>query len=81
MNEKAGRNDVCPCGSGKKYKNCCLNKPTVSEKLKKGKIKAKWLNQPEGPNLMERMFGHSIELTGKNYEPPQPSNEEMKGNQ
>lgn len=20
---KAGRNDVCPCGSGKKYKNCC----------------------------------------------------------
>ena len=21
-----GRNDPCPCGSGKKYKNCCLNK-------------------------------------------------------
>lgn len=21
--EKAGRNDPCPCGSGKKYKNCC----------------------------------------------------------
>jgi hypothetical protein len=21
---KAGRNDPCPCGSGKKYKNCCL---------------------------------------------------------
>jgi preprotein translocase subunit SecA len=20
---KAGRNDPCPCGSGKKYKNCC----------------------------------------------------------
>ena len=20
---KAGRNDLCPCGSGKKYKNCC----------------------------------------------------------
>ena len=20
-----GRNDPCPCGSGKKYKNCCLN--------------------------------------------------------
>ena len=19
-----GRNDPCPCGSGKKYKNCCL---------------------------------------------------------
>ena len=21
---KVGRNDPCPCGSGKKYKNCCL---------------------------------------------------------
>ena len=24
---KVGRNDPCPCGSGKKYKFCCLNKP------------------------------------------------------
>ena len=22
---KVGRNDPCPCGSGKKYKNCCIN--------------------------------------------------------
>ncbi|AUS10159.1 preprotein translocase subunit SecA [Laceyella sacchari] len=22
--DKVGRNDPCPCGSGKKYKNCCL---------------------------------------------------------
>jgi uncharacterized protein YchJ len=22
-NEKVGRNDPCPCGSGKKYKKCC----------------------------------------------------------
>lgn len=22
---KVGRNDVCPCGSGKKFKRCCLN--------------------------------------------------------
>ena len=21
---KVGRNDPCPCGSGKKYKHCCL---------------------------------------------------------
>ncbi|MBV9391061.1 MAG: SEC-C domain-containing protein [Verrucomicrobia bacterium] len=21
--QKVGRNDPCPCGSGKKYKNCC----------------------------------------------------------
>ena len=23
---KAGRNDPCPCGSGLKYKRCCLDK-------------------------------------------------------
>lgn len=23
---KVGRNDPCPCGSGKKYKKCCINK-------------------------------------------------------
>lgn len=26
--EKIGRNDPCPCGSGKKFKFCCLDKPT-----------------------------------------------------
>lgn len=25
IGEKVGRNDPCPCGSGKKYKKCCLN--------------------------------------------------------
>lgn len=24
---KIGRNDPCPCGSGKKYKKCCIDKP------------------------------------------------------
>ncbi len=27
---KIGRNAPCPCGSGKKYKKCCLNKDEVS---------------------------------------------------
>ena len=25
MRDKIRRNDPCPCGSGKKYKKCCLN--------------------------------------------------------
>jgi hypothetical protein len=24
---KVGRNEACPCGSGRKYKHCCLNQP------------------------------------------------------
>jgi preprotein translocase subunit SecA len=27
--EKVGRNEPCPCGSGKKYKHCCLRKAPV----------------------------------------------------
>ncbi|WP_026016950.1 SEC-C metal-binding domain-containing protein, partial [Catenovulum agarivorans] len=25
LTTKVGRNDPCPCGSGKKYKKCCLH--------------------------------------------------------
>ena len=25
VSHKVGRNDPCPCGSGKKYKNCCMD--------------------------------------------------------
>lgn len=27
--KKIGRNDPCPCGSGKKYKQCCMKKQTA----------------------------------------------------
>src|SRR5918992_2836045 len=26
--ERVGRNDPCPCGSGKKFKRCCIGPPT-----------------------------------------------------
>jgi uncharacterized protein YecA (UPF0149 family) len=28
--QHVGRNDPCPCGSGKKYKKCCLEKRSPS---------------------------------------------------
>ena len=28
---KTGRNEPCPCGSGRKYKHCCLNKEQAAE--------------------------------------------------
>ncbi len=28
-----GRNEVCPCGSGKKYKKCCLEKHEAQRRL------------------------------------------------
>jgi len=30
---KIGRNDSCPCGSGRKYKRCCANKPPKESAL------------------------------------------------
>lgn len=29
--KKIGRNSKCPCGSGKKYKHCCMKKMSVDE--------------------------------------------------
>ena len=29
--KKAGPNDPCPCGSGKKYKKCCMHKDKAGE--------------------------------------------------
>jgi len=30
---KIGRNERCPCGSGKKYKHCCARNPKIQERL------------------------------------------------
>jgi tetratricopeptide (TPR) repeat protein len=30
--DKTGRNDPCPCGSGKKYKKCCLSKHQADQR-------------------------------------------------
>lgn len=69
--EKAGRNDPCPCGSGKKYKSCCWTKKNAKRKLT-----AKWINQPSGPNLMERTFGDTISKTFGQKPPTAPNQSE-----
>jgi preprotein translocase subunit SecA len=35
VKKKVGRNDPCPCGSGKKYKKCCMLKDMMKEKQQK----------------------------------------------
>lgn len=37
---KVGRNDLCPCGSGKKYKKCCEAKDHAPRKLTAHKIES-----------------------------------------
>lgn len=56
---KAGRNDPCPCGSGEKYKKCCLVKETAarSEDV---------LFREAEAALMERMLPFAEEAFGEN---------------
>lgn len=35
--KKPGRNDPCHCGSGKKYKSCCLAKDEAAERAARAK--------------------------------------------
>ncbi|MCD7883504.1 MAG: DUF1186 domain-containing protein [Lachnospiraceae bacterium] len=43
---KIGRNDPCPCGSGKKYKFCCLNKaPSGLDLIESASDRKKWLKE------------------------------------
>lgn len=48
MANEVGRNDPCPCGSGKKYKKCCL-------KNKKQKFSAKVIQGGTGMGLRSLM--------------------------
>jgi hypothetical protein len=44
--EKIGRNDPCPCGSGKKYKRCCLQQKDASFHL--------WAQQRDASDRLTR---------------------------
>jgi Tfp pilus assembly protein PilF len=41
MTNTTSRNDPCPCGSGKKYKKCCLEKDQASERAERTRVAAK----------------------------------------
>lgn len=46
MNEKIGRNDLCYCGSGKKYKKCCIATTFVHSEI--GDFEWRKIRQLEG---------------------------------
>ena len=67
MEKKVGRNDPCPCGSGKKYKKCC------EEKLQKKKINAQIIQSKAGG--LSSLFNKSV-IPIKPKEAPKHHNEE-----
>lgn len=69
---KIGRNDPCPCGSGKKYKRCCLNaknpKPVNLEKLyhQKYDIRLKHAKDIESIRAAGRLVIKTLDLMEEN---------------
>ena len=53
----AGRNDPCPCGSGRKHKHCCINKPhelSLDDRVR-------WLNQKLADYVFDPRFSARIQ--------------------
>ena len=50
-----GRNELCPCGSGKKYKKCCLNKDAALEISNRKVVKA----QKQYSELYDKLYEYS----------------------
>ena len=67
-NEKVGRNDPCPCGSGLKYKKCCLGKANTGHAnlkeiyFKKHKIRLKGNKDIEGIKKAGRVAMATLDL-------------------
>jgi tetratricopeptide (TPR) repeat protein len=54
---KAGRNDPCPCGSGKKYKKCCLPKEETAALEVRAKAQAERGARAAADRLGDRQIG------------------------
>jgi methionyl aminopeptidase len=71
-NVKAGRNDPCPCGSGLKYKKCCLNRDRLDLKsfyLQRYRIRLKEPPDLEGIRRTGRLVLETLELAGAEIRP------------
>jgi hypothetical protein len=51
--KKIGRNDPCPCGSGEKYKKCCLPK---EESRKLPKVISRHMIEEESQRIFQSYF-------------------------
>ncbi len=57
---KVGRNDPCPCGSGKKYKKCCLSK---DEEAHRQAIAAAAIESSDHRRLSDECYNQLVEAS------------------
>jgi uncharacterized protein YecA (UPF0149 family) len=56
VNHRGGKAGACPCGSGKKYGFCCLNKPVAKAKQGKAVSYSKYVSSPSRPHGGENLI-------------------------
>ncbi|RJQ80121.1 MAG: type I methionyl aminopeptidase [Desulfobacteraceae bacterium] len=69
---KVGRNDLCPCGSGKKFKRCCLAESVQTRPRthpEKPKIRLKSASDVEGIRRAGRLVLATLDLVRERLEP------------
>ena len=71
---KISRNALCPCGSGKKYKRCCLGKPAakpVSDQqyAKRHRIQVKTPEQIEGIRKAGKLVIETLDMVESHIRP------------
>ncbi|MRG94993.1 YecA family protein [Polyangium spumosum] len=66
---KIGRNEPCPCGSGRKYKKCCLATAagayTTADRLSTLERLLDWVDEDELEGSRERFWGDLLPLRDK----------------
>ncbi len=72
--EKISRNALCPCGSGKKYKRCCLNKESSAQSSdlryeKRPRIQIKTTDQIDGIRRAGRLVIETLDLVEPHIQP------------
>jgi len=65
---KIGRNDLCPCGSGKKYKKCCLDKVDFSTAEKREPRRMKHLSYEEVAQLSNEQIIQRLKKNGIEFD-------------
>jgi len=69
---KVGRNDPCPCGSGRKFKVCCADRPRIPSDLRFGWLYEKALayaTHPARRGVITHLAAHTLELAGSDESP------------
>ncbi len=73
--DKMGRNELCPCGSGRKFKKCCMNKseempdPVRELYFKKHKIRLKQEADIEGIKRAGHLVMETLDLAESHLKP------------